>query len=400
MIYRCPAIIASLTALLWVGATLAFAQQGDLPLRSTGRFLQRMDANGNGVLEQDEISPGARRFVDRMARDAGLDPNQPIPLAKFSQASSSHSGQDARDGAGRESRDGGPASRSSQANFSFSRSSSEDPFPIVAGFGEEDDLAKVPGFGVVPESLGWRIVALEKRYDSRVLQHVERLLERCDKDGNGILDHDELEGLSWQGDPRESDVNKDGRLTKAELCEGIAKKWGVSSSSPRRQSGVGFATRYLERYDRDKNGVVQPDEIDLRARRVTDVILRNAGFDPDKPVRLSELNQAILSRSRRRSPSDSSGSRHSSPASPERASYKIEGSTLFGGCKSDRFLAPTERLPNGLPRWWDGKDADADGQIMMAEFSSTWSAAKAAEFARYDVNGDGIITPKEAAQKK
>ena len=102
----------------------------------------------------------------------------------------------------------------------------------------------------------------------------------------------------------------------------------------------------------------------------------------------------MQSRSTRATQPAPSGSKPSGDL-PEGASYKVEGSKLTGR-KSYRSLAPTERLPEGLPPWWIGKDDDGDGQIMMAEFSGTWSAAKVAEFARYDLNGDGVITPKEA----
>jgi hypothetical protein len=38
----------------------------------------------------------------------------------------------------------------------------------------------------------------------------------------------------------------------------------------------------------------------------------------------------------------------------------------------------------------------------MAEFSDTWNDAVAAEFAKYDLNGDGVITAQECleAQRK
>jgi hypothetical protein len=32
----------------------------------------------------------------------------------------------------------------------------------------------------------------------------------------------------------------------------------------------------------------------------------------------------------------------------------------------------------------------------MAEYSSSWTAAKVAEFNRYDLNRDGFVTPAEA----
>ena len=63
--------------------------------------------------------------------------------------------------------------------------------------------------------------------------------------------------------------------------------------------------------------------------------------------------------------------------------------------KSGRFLKPTERLPKGLPDWFAAKDTDGDGQVTMAEFASEWTPEKIAEFARYDLNHDGIITAAE-----
>jgi hypothetical protein len=32
----------------------------------------------------------------------------------------------------------------------------------------------------------------------------------------------------------------------------------------------------------------------------------------------------------------------------------------------------------------------------MAEYSQVWSESMAREFAKYDLNGDGVITPEEA----
>jgi Ca2+-binding EF-hand superfamily protein len=63
--------------------------------------------------------------------------------------------------------------------------------------------------------------------------------------------------------------------------------------------------------------------------------------------------------------------------------------------KPSRFLTARERLPKGLPDWFLEKDVNGDGQITMAEFTDTWTAEKVAEFDRYDLNHDGIITAAE-----
>ena len=63
--------------------------------------------------------------------------------------------------------------------------------------------------------------------------------------------------------------------------------------------------------------------------------------------------------------------------------------------KPGRFLTARERLPKGLPDWFLEKDVNGDGQITMAEFTDNWTPEKLAEFARYDLNHDGIITAAE-----
>ena len=52
-------------------------------------------------------------------------------------------------------------------------------------------------------------------------------------------------------------------------------------------------------------------------------------------------------------------------------------------------------MPKGLPDWFLEKDANGDGQITMAEYTDNWTPEKVAEFARYDLNHDGIITAAE-----
>jgi hypothetical protein len=63
--------------------------------------------------------------------------------------------------------------------------------------------------------------------------------------------------------------------------------------------------------------------------------------------------------------------------------------------KSGRFLSARERLPKGLPSWFIEKDTNGDGQITMDEYTPVWTPDKAAEFDRYDLNHDGIITAEE-----
>lgn len=104
------------------------------------------------------------------------------------------------------------------------------------------------------------------------------------------------------------------------------------------------------------------------------------------------------------STSGSSGSGSSTSGSSYGSRSSSSGSSASGGTKSlskgtvktYRFLAPAERLPSGLPDWFTRNDGNGDGQISMAEFSTSWDDQRAAEFTRWDRNGDGLVTPKEA----
>lgn len=70
-----------------------------------------------------------------------------------------------------------------------------------------------------------------------------------------------------------------------------------------------------------------------------------------------------------------------------------------GGEKPERretkFVVSAARRPEGLPSWFVDKDSDGDGQLSMAEFAPKPTGASLADFARYDRNGDGVITAGE-----
>lgn len=180
------------------------------------RMLQRLDANGNGMIDPEESQGRAQGFIQRMAQDAGLDPNGPISLDRLL-------GGGGRGGSPRSDARGGNRGNSPQqgANNRSSSSKESDPYAAIPGFGDET----VPGFGINPLSLGGKIVDLEKTYDRRVLDFVDRTMEQSDKNKNGILERDEWASVSWRGDPRESDLDKDGRLTKAEMAERLATRF-------------------------------------------------------------------------------------------------------------------------------------------------------------------------------
>jgi hypothetical protein len=60
-----------------------------------------------------------------------------------------------------------------------------------------------------------------------------------------------------------------------------------------------------------------------------------------------------------------------------------------------RYFAP---LPGGAPGWFVERDTDGDAQLTLAEFSPRLRSTEVAEFRRYDLNGDGLLTGNELAR--
>lgn len=304
-----------------------------------------MDENGNGVLDDNEVSERARGFLDRMKESSGYTDKGPINIEKLTAAM-------------KKQREGGQPE-------------------TVPGFGEEAGLEAAKGFDAPPPYTG---LALENKFDQKTIDSVNKMLASYDKDKNGFLDDYEWPGARWRTPPEGSDLNKDGKLDRLELAKRVAGYSGSRDEAKsegdgdRRDSGdkgdiQKNAKSMMYQYDKDKSGYLEKAEWFK-----SDLV----NYDKNKDGKIS---------------TDELASRISSFASKSSfASSKSDGQKI----DTYRFLSPLERLPKGLPDWFNSNDADEDGQIHMSEYSAAWSDSKAAEFARYDLNGDGFITAKEA----
>lgn len=154
-----------------------------------------------------------------------------------------------------------------------------------------------------------------------------------------------------------------------------------------------FAASLMRRYDQNGNGTLEKDEW-KNLRGDPKEIDRNG----DGIITQDEMAARLTSYRRDRERGDRPPDRGSASAGPSGTSgpgKSAASSSAASGRKSWRFLSPQERLPKGLPEWFATKDADADGQVSMAEYASVWSDGMAEEFAKYDGNQDGVITPAE-----
>jgi len=360
------------------------------------RFLERLDVNGDGVLETGEVSDRARRYIERLAQRAGLDASRPLAISRLLNPTDGKDGDD---------KDGGRTGRSS--------SGSGDSSAGVPGFGQPDELVKVPGFDI---PLGTQPLAA--RYSAAVIREAESILRRYDRDDSEVLEAGEIRRGNWRNDPKSSDLNGDGELSKEELCERVASyraerdgtdnhrkgssgqvssggsstSFGKSDSSSAGSSERlrSYADSLMRRYDKNKDGVLDKDERSQMSGDPSKADNNNDGVitKDELIVRLANYGRGSSSASPA-TPSKSSSSSKRRPYSDSRRRSDDEKPAAY------RATAPTARLPKGLPSWFARNDANEDGQISMSEYASDWSDSKAAEFTCIDTSGDGVITPTE-----
>lgn len=336
------------------------------------RWIAAFDANQDGVIEPNEVQ-GQRRYIyERMAKETGLDPTQSIAVSEFRAAVARHIQQTAQQpkpppggpGGPPGAPSGGPPGEAKPAPPEASGPSASSGLPGTSPSGlrgfrtEGSNLSKPSGFGTSSAgntpgvgTSGGMGTGLSggspaaggperRELEERVRQYAQSLLRRYDENKNGVLERNEWQNM--RGSPEKGDRNNDGVITQEEL---VARLLDFSEQSSASSGGLGSSS--------PNSGASGSS-------------YRPSGGGPP-------------------SGSSSSSSRSTtSTRSPERSRV--------------RFLTPLERLPKGLPDWFVQKDADGDGQISMAEFATEWTDTKAAEFEKYDLNHDGIITPEECLQ--
>ena len=151
----------------------------------------------------------------------------------------------------------------------------------------------------------------------------------------------------------------------------------------------------LKRYDKNKNGVIDKDEWGGMRGDPAEHDLNKDGH-----LTLDELIIRLNNYNRKKNSSEKSSSSSKNYQSRKGDDSVSARSHAGEDKKPYRALTPLERLPKGLPDWFARDDRNGDGQVAMAEFAVAGSKAKADEFAGYDLNHDGVITPSEYLKTK
>jgi len=179
---------------------------------------------------------------------------------------------------------------------------------------------------------------------AKVYRYAERLVSRNDRDGDQSLDRQEW-GLQWGFVT--SDADLDGRVSLEELVRRIAR-YGQHRRirlMPPPMEGKGDVTSLLTPARNEESAAIAADAPEASSIPV--------------------------------------------------ASQDVDAAEGPGRPHDTRFVASPHRQPQGLPSWFPARDTDGDGQLSMAEFAPKPTSTTLAEFARYDRDGDGVITPDE-----
>jgi hypothetical protein len=176
-----------------------------------------------------------------------------------------------------------------------------------------------------------------------------------------------------------------------------------------------FARGVMTKYDKNGDKWLEGDEL-----KAAGSMTQAADADDDKKVTINELvaqTSANTASTRAAAKPTEPAQKPSQIASPSGSTSRSKSSTnskrvytwTGGGPAGEekkavrrtyRFTPAGEWLPSGLPSWFKSQDKNGDGQVLMSEYSRTWSRSTVSRFRGIDANDDGVITAKEAAAKK
>ena len=395
------------------------------------QFLTRLDANKNGTLEPTEMRGRTGEFVKRL----GFSNERPVSIASISKKVNS-------DRAAR-------AESERKAEFMEGMS--------IPGFGEveEQEGISIPEFGTE----GDEVVTGNFNFSEDDQQDAERIMRRYDRNDNKVLEKEEWERTRWSSpSPEESDTNKDGVLSLNELMyreklranssrggddnddrrtrfsrdrdsnerrdressnrfsrdsssrsnPSSSNRFSRSNRSPSSSSSSSSSSRssanrmeqyvseLIEQYDKDGDKQLDKKELEAMRRKPPESADKNEDGKLSHSEMLAYYDRGLSSS---KSSSSSRGSDRGSSRTFNRGGYanrtasKIDVKEYITKDFEDRIRGA------GADNKFMNLDLNKDGQVQMHEFTEEWDDEQLEEFREYDLNGDGIITPKEWGQK-
>lgn len=304
---------------------------------------------------------------------------------------------------------------------------------------------KVPKFGVAPtEKTGIRTFSTAPepvKHSESVNKKTRELFERYDRDGNNILDENEIKRMNW-GSPRPStnDKNGDGQLSFSEIQgrysdrETAERRRDRSSSGESRRDdgddrrygdgdrryGDGDRDRRRGRFDRFSEGSKpessstrktstsrnstssssSPYDAEQQRRERSENYVDNFFSERDKDGNgILEDGELDDVRSKRKYDTNKDGKVDKDEMlnviMPPKKSTSSNTSSSKNRSSSSRYGSRSSSTRTSGD--FNKKDANEDKLIQMHEYSKDkkWTEKKLNEFLKKDKNGDGVISPDE-----
>jgi subtilisin-like proprotein convertase family protein/Ca2+-binding EF-hand superfamily protein len=344
----------SLACLAGLSITLIFngTVYGQSGLRES---LERLDRDGDGEIEPEEITPLARPYLERITRASRMSIDRDNDIEDLQEAARKYHAQ--QNGAAE--KDVHPEGEST-----------------VKPFGTDRNEPLVPEFGLAD---------VKYAYTQDDLDFADRTMRSHDRNRDGYIDRAEAADEKWtHRNPFDDDVNEDDRLSRLELAQRYARR-----RLRERASGE------LRKKDWRTGGEVRPTTRD-RKQRVDSNWWRTGGnstwltasvlgrFDSNKNGRLESQESQSLGMPTAQIDTDRDGDL----SREELHAFLAELQEETGG------------LSEGIPGWFYELDANRDRQVSMPEFATEWTNEKIQEFDLLDMNGDGLLTSSEVVRSK
>lgn len=235
---------------------------------------------------------------------------------------------------------------------------------------------------------------------------LDRLAEQAGVSADGRIKVETLAGLSRGGDNDDQANPLDfGEPAEEKQTPGFGISVGgdagtsgfIPSTEEELEGARDSADGLVRRYDENRNGILERDEWTKISGSPA-----NADTNRDGKISRTELINRLIVMRRARGSSDDEDREESDRGSDrrERDRDRSASSSGSGERRSYRFVTAEERIPKDARSWITDHDKNGDGQVAMHEYSSNWTDSRVRDFARYDANSDGIITPEEYLSNK
>jgi subtilisin-like proprotein convertase family protein len=340
--------------LLLLSLAIAFLVGDARSAEAQAEWIRRLDDNGNGYVEPDEISDRARPYIERFARQSGLSLSRANSVRRLEYAARRYYER----------------SRDDDDNVQ------PDPGNSIRGFTPEPGSTLVPGFGL-PE--------LKYPYTLEDVEEAESTFRRSDRNDDGFIDRQEADQARWtETNPFNFDANGDGKLSQMELIQRYAKR-RIDQRRTELLETVN-QSNWQDDYRRDDDDDRDDRDRDYRRYRTMSRTSRELAY--------SVMERYDFNKNRILDPAEIV----SAGMDPGKADFNRDGQVDFDEFNEwlfNEMESQGNEMSEALPTWFFERDANNDRQIQMAEFTDQWDAEKAAEFASYDANKDGIVTTDE-----